>query len=89
MDVILMSGREDKFRPETERWLNANDVVYSMLLMRKTGDFRKDAIVKRELYETHIKGKYQVFFVLDDRDQVVTMWREQGLVVFQVADGDF
>ena len=30
-----------------------------------------------------------VFAVFDDRQQVVDMWRDNGLQVFQVADGDF
>ena len=33
--------------------------------------------------------KYNVHFVLDDRQQVVDMWRSLGLTVFQVAEGDF
>jgi len=28
-------------------------------------------------------------FVLDDRDQVVNMWREQGFKCLQVAEGNF
>jgi hypothetical protein len=57
--------------------------------MRKTDDNRKDCIVKKEIYETFIKDKYNVLFVMDDRNQVVNMWREQGLTCFQVADGNF
>jgi len=30
-----------------------------------------------------------IFAVFDDRQQVVDMWRDNGLTVFQVADGDF
>ena len=30
-----------------------------------------------------------VFAVFDDRQQVVDMWRQNGLTCFQVADGDF
>jgi len=57
--------------------------------MRKTGDSRKDSIVKREIFEEHIKGKYRIQFVLDDRNQVVEMWRQLGLTCLQVAEGDF
>ena len=32
---------------------------------------------------------FDVKFVLDDRDQVVEMWRDMGLPCFQVAPGDF
>jgi predicted kinase len=86
--VIFVSGREDKCREKTVNWLN-NVTSYDNLFMRKTGDFRKDAIVKKEIYDEHIKGKYNVLYVLDDRNQVVKMWREQGLTVLQVNDGDF
>ena len=88
--IILMSGREDKFRPQTERWLAANNVHYDVLYMRTTNDFRKDAVVKRELYETNIKDKYNVLFALDDRDQMIRLYRDDlKIVAFQVADGSF
>jgi hypothetical protein len=34
-------------------------------------------------------GADNVFAVFDDRQQVVDMWRDNGLTVFQVAEGDF
>ena len=41
--------------------------------MRPATDKRKDCIVKRELYEAHIQGNYNVLAVLDDRNQVIDM----------------
>jgi predicted kinase len=87
--VLLMSGRSDEFRPHTERWLAANNIAYTALHMRAAHDVRKDAIVKRELFDAHVAGKWNVAFVLDDRDQVVDMWRDLGLTCLQVAPGDF
>ncbi len=87
--VILMSGRESKYRPETERWLEHHCIPYEALHMRATGDGRKDFIVKRELYEAHVLGRYNVAYVIDDRNQVVDLWRSLGLVCFQVAEGNF
>jgi hypothetical protein len=55
----------------------------------RPGDMRNDSIVKEEIYEEHIKPRFNVRFVLDDRDRVVKMWRENGLKVLQVAEGDF
>ena len=57
--------------------------------MRSTGDHRNDAIVKQELYEQEIAGKYNVDFCVDDRDRVVDLWRSLGLTCFQVAEGWF
>lgn len=87
--VILCSGREEKFREVTEQWLGEKKVSYDKLFMRPTGDFRKDAIIKQEIYDREIKGKYNIDFVLDDRNQVVEMWRANGLTCLQVAPGDF
>ena len=88
--VIIVSGRDEGTgRRATEKWLMEHDIHPIMVLMRPSGDMRKDSIVKKELYDTHIKGKFNVEFVLDDRNQVVNMWREQGLPCLQVADGNF
>lgn len=87
--LIIVSGREDTYKPETERWLLKNGIKPELLLMRKAKDYRQDAVIKKEIYETEIKPKFNVRLVLDDRDQVVEMWRDLGLPCFQVADGDF
>jgi hypothetical protein len=57
--------------------------------MRAAKDNRRDDVVKRELYKRHVRDHFDVLFVLDDRTQVVRMWRSRGLVCFQVAPGDF
>ena len=87
--VIFVSGREDSCREMTVSWINCLSLPSEQLFMRKTGDFRKDVIVKREIYENAIKGNYNVRFVLEDRNQVVRMWRSLELTCFQVAEGDF
>ena len=90
VDLILLTGREDKYRQATEEWLKKHEIThYKKLLMRQTNDFRKDFVVKKELYEKEIKNTYDVLFVLEDRDQVVKMWRELGLTCLQVAYGSF
>ncbi len=87
--ILLASGRSEQHRPQTERWLQNQCIQYHALFMRRSGDSRQDAVVKREIYEQHIQGRYNVHFVLDDRNQVVNLWRSLGLVTLQVADGDF
>lgn len=87
--IIVVSGRENSCRFETEQWLYKNDIVYSKILMRKAGDSRNDAIVKREIYETELKDKYNILAVFDDRNRVVDMWRSLGLTCLQVEYGFF
>ncbi|MEK0196112.1 polynucleotide kinase, partial [Microcoleus anatoxicus PTRS1] len=89
VNIIVVSGRTDDCQPQTEKWLQQYEVNYTGLYLRKTGDMRKDAIMKEEIYRQHIEGKYNIKFVLDDRQQVVDMWRGLGMTVFQVDEGDF
>ena len=94
-NVIFCSGRPERCREDTVWWLReVAHIWYSehspvvQLLMRKDGDRRADYIVKQEILDTHI-DKDRVLFVLDDRQQVVDMWRRNGLTCLQVAEGDF
>jgi len=87
--LLIVSGRDSVCEEETRDWLEKNDIHPDQLFMRAQGDMRKDVIVKKEIFDNHIRGKYNVIAVFDDRNQVVEFWRSMGLTVFQVADGDF
>lgn len=68
---------------------NDNNIYYDELYMRTPGDMRKDFVIKKELYDAKIKNKYNVQFVLDDRNQIVDMWRGLGMTCLQVDYGNF
>ncbi|PJE24757.1 MAG: polynucleotide kinase [Mycobacterium sp.] len=93
--VIIMSGRDDTCREATEKWLQDRVIQYHHLFMRPAGavdaegNKLPDYIVKHDLFNEHIRGQFNVRFVLDDRDQVVHLWRSLGLKCLQVAEGDF
>lgn len=89
LKLIVVSGRDGSARLATESWLRFAGFEIDDMFMRPEGDNRKDVIIKRELYEAHIKDKYNVVVVFDDRNQVVELWREMGLPCYQVAFGDF
>jgi predicted kinase len=88
--IIFCSGREQKYEVSTRRFIKlCLPFVNYQLYMRQTGDKRKDAIVKEEIFNSFIKDKFYISHVLDDRNQVVEKWRQMGLTCFQVAAGDF
>lgn len=91
LQVIFCSGREEKFRPQTGEWLLKKALFRpgDILLLRASGDKRNDAIIKKEIFEEHIAGKFNVLAVFDDRNRVVNMWRSIGVPCFQVRDGDY
>lgn len=88
--VILVSGRDETFRPQTEAWLERWGVSYNFLYMRPVRDTRRDDIVKLEIFDLFIRNDFDVFLTLDDRNRVVTnTWRALGLKTWQVAEGNF
>lgn len=87
-DVIIMSGRDSKYRDVTINWLENNDIPYDKVLMRAANDIRQDAIVKEELFNSHIRHNYIIDYVLDDRLQVCRMWHSLGLTVLRCGDPD-
>ena len=91
-DLILVSGRPNDYREITEEWLHEYVWIFRMtlLFMRKSGDFRPDYEIKREiLYDNIIPVYGKPGLAFDDRDQVVQMWRAEGIPCFQVAEGSF
>ena len=88
--VLLVSGRSESYRTPTIKFLANHRILYDVLWMRPQDNYKKDSIIKREIYDQYIRDQYAVELVLDDRDQVVDMWRKQlQLPCFQVFYGKF
>lgn len=87
--LVAVSGRDECCRDQTENWLDDHRIPWDELLMRPEGDTRKDSVVKAEIFWRDIAPHWNVRGVLDDRNQVVDMWRGLGLTCLQVAPGDF
>ena len=86
--IIVVSGRDGSCEEETTKWLDKNDIDCDFLFIREKGNNEKDTIIKKRFLDK-IKKKFRILFVLDDRDQVVKMWREEGLTCLQVGYGNF
>ena len=88
--LVIVSGRSELARVDTELWLKRHlGVEFDGQFMRAEADDRKDATIKREIFHREIEPRFNVLCVLDDRDQVVSMWRSLGLTCLQVAPGAF
>ncbi len=85
--IIIFSGRSDEVVDSTIEWLTAFDVPYDEIRMREAGDFTADEVLKKSWL--NLINKDEILAVFDDRQKVVDMWREEGLVCFQVAPGNF
>lgn len=98
--IVYCSGRGSEYRGQTKEWLiehncwnycvdTTTDDRGSHLYMRERGDHRTDYIVKEIILDFEILTRFKPLFAIDDRKQVVDMWRRRGIVCLQCAEGDF
>lgn len=88
--ILIVTGRSEKAREDTIEWLKKNGVNYNELYMRPLEEpDTKDFIIKTRVYEEHIKNKYFVIGVFEDREQTTAGWRALNLPVYQVDFGRY
>jgi FMN phosphatase YigB (HAD superfamily) len=87
--IVIFSGRSNKTEKTTRSWLTRNRVPFHKLAMRDNKrHYMPDNELKKQFLDEHVNIN-DVFLVVDDRQQVVDMWRSLGLTVFQVDKGNF
>jgi predicted kinase len=89
-EILFFTGREDKddCRKDTLDWLAERGHAPTVFEMRERGDSRPDVQVKEEFLWKHADD-YNITLALDDRNQVVDLWRTLGIKCWQVSEGDF
>jgi len=87
--IIILTGRDGTALQKTKDWLEFYEIPFDHIFIRKAGDYRKDSVIKKEIYENELKGKFNIVCIYDDRDQVVKMWRDMGIKCVQVEYGAF
>ena len=86
--IWILSGRSDVTKDVTINWLSNHGINYDHLIMRDQDNLYMPDNDLKQSWLNDI-GVDNVAMVFDDRNQVVDMWRANGLTTFQVADGDF
>ena len=87
--IVFCTGRRESVRFKTVAWIQKNCISHFDLLMRPDGDFRHDTMVKPELLATASYTPDKVLCIFEDRDSMVSRWRDLGYRCLQVDRGDF
>lgn len=94
-DVWVFSGRSSEVRGKTLAWLAQHAPYISQpwentIVMRDEGDHRPDDELKQQYLDRMLtEDRERLVAIFDDRDRVVKMWRDNGVMCFQVAPGAF
>ena len=87
--TMLLTGRNETSREDTELWLHDHLIYYDELVMRNAGDRRHAGIVKvQKLQEMEIEPLH-VMTIFEDDYTVTQSLRNAGFHVSQVADGRY
>ena len=89
VELVVVSARNERHREVTQKQLEACGLHPAHLFLRPDGDFRSDKEFKQEVLDSLRNNGWEPNLVFDDRNQVVEMWRANGVPCFQVAEGDF
>jgi len=77
-DIVILTGRPEKYRPQTESWLRRHKVTPVEVLMRRSGDSRPDYEAKGALMRDLIERR-AVVMALDDREPVCEQYTALGV----------
>lgn len=83
--IIVFSGRDGVCYHDTAKWLVDGKVEPTEMYLREAGDQRNDSIIKEELFDKYIKGRYHVSHIVDDRKQVMCLWESMGFQTMNVG----
>ena len=88
--IVVVSARKERQRDITEKQLAATcGQFWDHMFMRPDDSFEPDHQFKQRVLDELIKADWKPDMVFDDRNQVVDMWRANGIPCLQVAPGNF
>lgn len=76
--IIVISGRNSKFRRLSEFWLAMWRVPCDELIMRGTKNGESDELLKIRMFN-FISRSFQVVEVIDDQQHLIDMWKSKGI----------
>jgi predicted secreted acid phosphatase len=90
--LIFMTARSSNFNGHeiTREWLNnhlnSEGIFEYELMMRPKDDFRPDSEIKQDLYWTSVYPHYDVLFAVDDKHNIIDLWRNLNIPALHCAD---
>ena len=90
-DIWIWTGRDEICRQMTVEWIEKFVGISAyQLWMRMHGDHQQDSALKQLWLESmHEDDRSRLVAVFEDRNQVVQMFRQNGVTCYQVNEGNF
>ncbi|MGJ9423946.1 hypothetical protein [Aeromicrobium sp. CF3.5] len=83
--VLVVSSREFIWRDLTLTWLARHEIASDGLYLRIVGDYRKDTVIKNQIWDHIVDDGFRVVGAWDDRQDVLDVWAERGVEDLHLA----
>jgi hypothetical protein len=80
--VIILTGRMEQNREQSEEWLAKHGVQYDRIHMRANNDYRSSEVFKAEYIAKYYKEEVRMIF--DDREKIINHLKALGYPTFKV-----
>ncbi len=77
--VVVVTSREFIWRDQAIIWLEQHDIPYDGLYLRIVGDYRKDLVVKGEIWDHLVEDGFRPIAAWDDQHEVLDLWAQKGV----------
>ena len=84
-NIAFITGRPDRYRAETVKWLNLYFEFEYLLLMRKNNDKRNKLMIKKELFENNFSPSEIVCCFENDRE-LIKLWKQIDIKVVDINE---
>ena len=84
-DICFITGRPERYRAETIKWLEKYFTFNFSLIMRKNGDERNKIETKKEMF-LNFKEKDRVEEIYENDLELLELWKELSLKAINVND---
>ncbi|MCS4594807.1 hypothetical protein KTJ89_17580 [Brevibacterium sediminis] len=81
--IVAVTAREEKWSDLTVKWLQDKEIPFDAFYCRPNHDYRPDNRIKSEIAK-RIQERYRVVIAVDDRDDIIDVWRSEGIETLKV-----
>jgi phosphoglycolate phosphatase-like HAD superfamily hydrolase len=87
VQVVLLTGRPLRVRPQTEAWLRRFSVRFDLLVMRDRGDYAHVSVFKRRTVEALRDFGFELRLAFEDDPQNRAMFEDEGVPCIYIHSG--
>ena len=81
--IVFITGRPERFRKPTLRWLSRYFDFELNVFMRGNGDIRHKKLVKKDIFTENFNSE-QIYIAIENDFELIGLWKSLGLQVKEI-----